>query len=95
MEMDHMKENWQKFSEEMVEHIGAQQGKYRINESTEVADLLPAEWALGDAMKYVYEVIGWCNDREIRDKAVPRQMSKENIMKAAHCLQIAWTKLGA
>jgi hypothetical protein len=45
-------------------------------------------------MKYVYEVIGWCNDREIRDKAVPRQMSKENIMKAAHCLQIAWTKLG-
>ena len=84
---------WNEFSETMKEHIDEMGKKYALSADVQYYDIAPWQWALGDAGKYVIEVMRICGDSELASKPVPRQMMRENLLKAAHCLQIAFTKI--
>lgn len=88
-----MDKDWESFSETMMEHIGEQRKKYQITDNIEIAQLLPAGWALGDAMKYTYEIVHILDDPQLMSTGVSRSMVMENLLKAAHCLQICYSKL--
>lgn len=86
-------EEWAEFSGEMQQHISEMGKKYTLANDTQYYQIAPWQWALGDAGKYIIEVMRLCDDNELTSKPVPRSMFRENLLKAAHCLQIAFTKL--
>ena len=88
-----MDRDWENFSVIMMEHISESRKKYQISDGIEIAQLLPAGWALGDAMKYTYEIVHILDDPQLMGSDVPRSMVMENLLKAAHCLQICYSKL--
>jgi hypothetical protein len=92
-EVSPMEKDWLQFSNDMVDHIEQMRKKYEVNEGVEIAQLLPYSWAIGDAMKYIYEVVRWIEDPEIARRGNIQFIIKENLLKAAHCCQIAYSKI--
>lgn len=90
--MQPMTEDWKAFAEEVLSHVKASGMKYTLGKGLEVAHLLSWQWALGDAFKYLVEVLGWTSDG-LENYTHPREMVIENLRKAAHQIQIAATKL--
>lgn len=87
-------EEWKAFSDQMEEHITEMGKKYTLGDNgIQYYQLAPWQWALGDAGKYVFEIMPYANDPELMSKSVPKQMVRENLLKAIHTLQIAYTKL--
>lgn len=91
--MPSMTDDWTQFSKAVKAHIDESGKKYKFNDNIELANMLPWEWALGDATKYMFEILRWVNQGLLNKFAHPREVMMENLLKAAHCAQIAYTKL--
>jgi hypothetical protein len=88
-----MTAEWDEYSKAVKAHIIESGKKYKFNDNLELANLLPWEWALGDATKYLFEVLRWISEGIINKFSHPREIMMENLLKAGHCIQIAYTKL--
>jgi hypothetical protein len=93
--MADMTDDWIRFSEEVKDHIAESGKKYKLAEGVELANLLPWSWALGDATKYLIEVCRWISEGVIEKYTHPREIMMKNLIKAAHCIQITYSKLEA
>lgn len=91
----HMVDNWDVLSAQIREHIKKMgDGKYNIRRNDfDMSDVLPWSWALGDAFKYIWELVRWARSDGILNRNSGKAMANENILKAMHCLQITHTKL--
>lgn len=92
--MASMTSDWDEFSKQVKAHITESGKKYKLAEGVELANLLTWEWALGDGAKYIIEICRWIGQGVIDKFSNPREVMRLNILKAVHCLQIAYTKLG-
>ena len=91
--MPTMTSEWDDFAKAIKAHIIESGKKYKFNDNLELANMLPWEWALGDATKYMFEILRWVNTGMLTKFTHPREVMMENLLKAAHCIQISYTKL--
>ena len=83
-----MLQKWDQFSEAMRKHIGGTgKSKYDTPHGN-MSDFLPWVWAVSDAFKYIWEVLRWHESENYDSEAITK-----NLMKAAHCCQIAASKI--
>ena len=80
-------EDWEKFSALMEEHIEASGKKYDIG-NVSCVDIDPWISCISNARKYLWEIMSWFNQESWDINEV-----RINLLKAAHYLQIAYTKL--
>lgn len=92
--MASMTSDWDEFSKQVKAHITESGKKYKLAEGVELANLLPWAWSLGDAAKYIIEICRWISEGILEKYSNPREIMRQNILKAVHCLQITYTKLG-
>ncbi len=85
---DKVKE-WEDFSRMMALHITSMGRKYDTG-SVSCADIQTWEGPLNDAFKYLWEILVW-----VKSDSWDMEDMKKNLLKSAHCSQIAHTKLGA
>lgn len=89
-----MIDDWNRFSNDVRGHIKESSKKYHLVDGVELANLLPWQWAIGDAIKYLIEVCKWINEG-LEEFETTRRLIVENFWKSAHCIQIAATRCQA
>ena len=82
-------DDWRKFASEMETHIDKSGEKYDFGDVSCV-DLDPWVSCVSNAHKYIWEILAW-----FRNENFDAEDIKENLLKASHYCQIAYTKLSS
>ncbi len=80
-------DDWNRFTNEILKHIEESGKKYGI-EGVSAVDIDPWISCISCSHKYLWEILSWYKQEDWDSEKV-----KENLLKAAHYCQIAYTKL--